>query len=91
MIASSVNIHLCPDELVSKAKEQEISNYGEMFSAQKMATFANNLLCGFFDVTLFSSSIKGLSCQFKEYFKTDCLILIPYPSCIFNMKHIWAA
>ncbi|XP_065206593.1 actin maturation protease [Planococcus citri] len=83
MIASYAGIDVSPDDLVSKAKEENISNYGEMFSACNMANFAQNLFSSHFEVTLFTNSIKGLSYQFRDYFDNDNLILIPY-DCDFN-------
>lgn len=79
MIASNANIILHPDDLVLLAKKKNITNYGEMFSAQDMLEFAQDILAFNFDVTLMSCSIKGLCYQFKEYFDDDNLILIPYP------------
>lgn len=85
MIASFAGIEVCPDDLVSKAKEENMSNYGEMFSACNMANFAKNLFSSHFEVTLFTTSIKGLSYQFKDYFDHDNLILIPYPFSVYYL------
>lgn len=79
MIASSVNITLHPDDLVLLAKKKSITNYGEMFSAQNMADFAQDILSFSFDIILMSCSIKGLCYQLQKYFDDGSLIMIPYP------------
>lgn len=79
MIASFADINLNPDELVSKAKKENMSNHGEMFSSYNMSVFAKDLFRSNFEVTLFKTSIKGQSYQIRKYLKDNCLILIPYP------------
>lgn len=79
MIVSSAGIIAQPDDLVTKAKERCFTNYGEMFSAKNMALFAEDEYSSHFDIVLQSTSMKGLSYQFKQYFDNDYLILVPYP------------
>lgn len=79
MIASNVGLDLHPDDLVEKARLKNLTNHGELFSAEKLAMFAQEILNMQFEVTLKDGSIKGRCCELKEYLLNDNLILIPYP------------
>lgn len=78
MIASSVGKFYTPDYLVSEAKMLDITNNGEMFSADWLTDFASYLLSQHFEVTMFSNSISGYSELFKQYIHEDSLVMIPY-------------
>lgn len=79
MIASNVGVNFHPDDLAKRAKLKNLTNHGELFSAAKLAIFAQEILHVQFDVILKDSSIKGKYNEIKNYLLNNNLILIPYP------------
>lgn len=79
MVASNVGLDLHPDDLAKKAKLKNLTNHGELFSAEELAIFAQEILHMQFHVILKDSSIRGKCYEIKNYLLNNNLILIPYP------------